>query len=221
MEATEQLVPTNRALLRPDQVAEMQDERKAFEAKLHSPKIEDKGAVMEQLRRLDKQFEDQCPKPFVGAENDRAVARIAYLEDKIKDGMLSHEEMRKCPPGAVDRHRQWESKNLDHITEWQNLQRRLNAENDNRESASIERLRPFASNMNMDNALIPGKQFFMPPPGVGPTVVFSSAEITKLRELAPDMAPRLPVLSNEQRAELKAVLREFMDAAELERQAAA
>jgi hypothetical protein len=41
--------------------------------------------------------------------------------------MLSHEEMRKCPPGAVDRHRRWEKKNKK-ILEWQNIQRRLNAE---------------------------------------------------------------------------------------------
>ena len=215
MEATETaLVPTKHSLLRPDQVDEMREEKKALEVKLHNPRIEDKGAVMEQLRRLDHQFETQRPKPFSSAEVDRGMRRISELEDKIRDGMLSHEEMRKCPPGAIDRHRNWEAKNLDNITEWQNLQRRLNAENDNRESASIERLRPLASTMNMDNAMIPGKQYFGPAPGAGPTVTFNSEEIAKLRELAPDMALRLPTLSNEQRGELKTVLLEFMNTKE-------
>lgn len=219
--ATQPLVPTKHALLRPDQVSEMLEEKASLESKMHNPRVEDKGPVREQLRRLSHQFETQRPKPFAADEIDRAVKREAELKEKILDGMLSQEEMRRCPPGAADHHRAWEDKNRDNIQEWQNIKRRMDCESGNQESASIETFRPRTSHMNMDNSIVPGKQFFLPPPGSAPTVTFSSAEIAKLRELAPDMAPRLPVLSNEQRAELKAVLREFMDAAELERQAAA
>lgn len=195
------------ALLRPDQVADMAEERTALEAKLHNPRVEDKGAVKEQLRRLNHQFETQRPKAYASNEIDAAVKREAELREKISDGMLSHEEMRKCPPGAVDRHRQWEAKNKPAILEWQNIQRRLNADGDDRESASIENFRPFASNLNMDGALIQGKQYYLPPPDAGPVVTFNADEYALIRRHAPEIALRLAILSNEQRAEVKEVLR--------------
>lgn len=207
MEAATALAPTTFALLRPDQVDEMQEERTALETKLHNPRIEDKGAVREQLKRLNHQFETQRPKAYVGADLDAAVRREAELRDQISRGMLSHEEMRKCPPGAIDRHRQWEKANKPAILEWQNIKRRLNADGDDRESASIENFRPMNSTMNMEGALIPGRQFFGPTPGAAPTVIFTEEEIATLKSMAPDVAMRLPLLTNEQRAEIKTVLR--------------
>jgi hypothetical protein len=159
----------------------MVEERKVLEEKLHSPRVEDKATVHEQLRRLTKQLETQRPKPFASDEIDRAVKREAELRDQIGLGMLSQEEMRKCPPGAVDRHREWEQRNKTKILEWQNIQRRLNAENDSRESASIETFRPKGSTMNMDGALIPGRQFFNVERVSGPTVTFNDDEIAMLR----------------------------------------
>lgn len=205
------LAPTTHALLRPDQVADMAEERATLEQKLNSPRVEDKGAVREQLKRLNHQLDTQIPKPFGSTEIDAAVKREAELREKIRgDGMLSHEEMRKCPPGAVDRHRAWEARNKPAILEWQNIKRRLDVESDNRESASIENFRPFDSSMNMDNALIPGKQFFLPPPDAGPVVTFNSEEIMTLRKHAPDVALRLATYTNEQRAEVKEVLKAFI-----------
>lgn len=202
------LAPTTHSLLRTDQVLEMEDEKSVLEKKLHNPNIQDKGAVADQLRRVTRQLESQRPKSFTSAEVDRAVKREAELRAEISKGMLSHEEMRKCPPGAVDRHRRWEKRNKTKILEWQNIQRRLHAQDDDQESASIETFRPTASSMNLDGALIPGKQFFLPPAGAATPVVFTDEDIAKLREASPELAAKLGLLSNEDRAQVKEILSE-------------
>lgn len=195
------------ALLRPDQVEEMEGERESLKKILNDREARvDRGAVMDQLRRVDHQLETQRPRPFAAEELDRAVKREAELRTQWLEGMPSQEEMRKCPPGAVDKHRAWEKRNKVAIAEWQNIQRRLNAGNDDRESASIERFRPVSSSLNMQNALIPGKQFFLPPEGVAPGVTFSNAELQILRETNPALADTIGLLNNEQRASVKEML---------------
>jgi hypothetical protein len=105
----------------------------------------------------------------------------------------------------VDRHRRWEKENKPRILEYQNIQRRLNADGDDRESASIENFRPTTSTMNMDGALIPGTQYYLPPVGVDPIVPFS----TTTSRCSPARARRRAearALTNAQRAELKAAI---------------
>jgi len=193
-------------LLRTDQIEEMEGERETLQRKLQSPHIEDKGAVAEQLRRMDKQLETQRPRPYASHEIDAAVRREEELRTKWTAGMLSMEEMRKSPPGAVDRHRAWEKRNKPAIAEWQNIQRRMNAGSEDRESASIERFRPAASTMNMHNALIPGKQYHLPPEGAALPVIFGEAELALIREAAPEIAALLSTMTNEQRAQAKEML---------------
>ena len=93
-------------LLRPNQVAEMRDEVKAAEAKLSNPAIQDKGEARKQLIRARSTLESQTPKPPVdAAEEGRMVSREKQLLNEIlSDGIPSQEEMRKAPPGAVDKH---------------------------------------------------------------------------------------------------------------------
>lgn len=194
------------ALLRPDQIEEMEGERQALERKFKNPNVEDKGVVAEQLRRLDNQLETQRPREYKSDEIDAAVKREAELRAGWTDGMLSQEEMRKSPPGAVDRHLQWERKNKSAIMEWQNIRRRLNHGSDARESASIELYRPTVSRMNMDNALIQGRQYFMPPESAARGEVFTDAQIAMLKQIFPGIADKIATLSNTQRQEVKAEL---------------
>lgn len=192
--------------LRNDQVEEMLGEKESLQKKLQSPHIEDKGTVAEQLRRLSHQLESQRPRPYAGPELDAAVKREAELRAIWTQGMLSQEEMRKNPSGAVDRHLAWERKNIRAIEEWQNIKRRLHAGDDSRESASIEQHRPTTSTMNMDSVQIQGKQFFLPPYGAAMPVTFTDAQIAVLKSIVPDLANRLGTLDNVQRAQVKDTL---------------
>lgn len=151
------------SLLRPHQREEMVAERETLERKLINPNIEDKGTVRRQMQQLDRQLETQTPKPFTEKEIDSAVKLEGELREQILTGMPSQEEMRKCPPGAIDKHRQWEKRNKAKLVEWKNLMLRLNAGTEDRDVANFEKYRPVTSNLNMDNAVIQGKQYFMPP----------------------------------------------------------
>lgn len=193
-------------LLRPDQVLEMEDERDTLQRKLNNPNVQDKAVVSEQLRRLKNQLDTQRPTPYADHEIDAAVRLEAELRGKWMQGMLSQEEMRKCPPGAADKHRAWEKRNKKLIGQWQNLQRRLTAGSDDMEAASIERFRPVASSMNMDGALIPGKQFFLGPMNAGLPVVFSEEQMNILRALNPQLADMIGTLTNRERASVKDTL---------------
>lgn len=193
-------------LLRNDQVVEMQDEIRVLEKKMVNPAIEDKGVVAEQLRRVKRQLDTQRPVAFTSEEVDRAVRREAELRDEISKGMLSHEEMRKNPPGAVDRHRAWEKRAKPLINEWKNIKRRLHAGDDSEEVASVELFRPTSSTMNMDGAQIQGKNFFLPPFNAGLPVTFSEEQLAVLRQLNPALADMLGTLTNHERAEVKDAL---------------
>jgi hypothetical protein len=193
------------SLLRVDQIEDMEGEREGLRKKLANPNIQDKGVVADQLRKLDTQLETQRPREFGSTEIDNAVKREAQLRDEWTRDMLSAEEMRKCPPGAVDRHLAWERKNKAKISEWQNIMRRLNAGSDAREIASIERFRPQVNSLNIHNPLIQGKQYFMPET-TSPSVVFSDEQIAMLKLIDPALAEKIGLLSNGQRSEVKSVL---------------
>lgn len=193
-------------LLRHDQVQEMLGEKESLVKKLANPRIEDKGTVAEQLRRLEGQLESQRPKEYSSTEIDAAVRREQILREQFTDGMLSQEEMRKNPAGAVGRLLEWERKNIRAIEEWQNIRRRLHVGSDDPDIASIERYRPVTSTMPMHDTQIQGKMMFMPPPGVGQATVFSDEQIAMLRALNPQLADQICLLNNVQRMEVKEVL---------------
>lgn len=192
---------STKPLLRPAQLEEMQSQVKTAEAKLSNPAILDKGEARKQLQRTKATLESQTPRPPVDAvEEGRMVSRQKHLLDQILVGMPSQEEMRKAPPGAVDKHMAWEKRNKPKILEWKNLQLRLKP--GEREAANLERHRPSASTLNMDNAYIQGKQIHIPD-GVGNTVTFNDAQINALRLVSPQLADALSLMSNQERGQVK------------------
>ncbi len=194
-------------VLRPNQVEDAKNEIKAAEAKLQSPHIEDKGEVAKQLRRLKKSFEDQAPRPAENPDEEgRMVARVRQLENEILVGMPSQEEMRKAPPGAVDKHMKWEKRNKLKILEWKNLKLRL-THGEESEAANLEMHRPVGSSLNMDNAHIPGKMMFMPAYDAGLPVTFTDEQLAYLRAANPELAGMLATLNRDQRAEVKEVVK--------------
>jgi len=194
-------------LLRPRQVEEARAEIKTAEEKLKSPHIEDKGEVVRQLQRMRKSFEQQVPRPPASPDEEGAMVRRARaLLAEIIPAMCSQEEMRKAPPGAVDKFMAGENSPAmkSKILEWKNLQLRLKP--GEREAANIERHRPVMSTLNMDNAHVPGKLIFLPPADAGLPVTFSDAQLALIRAADPVLADRLGSLSNVRRADVKRVV---------------
>ena len=191
-------------LLRPHQVEEAEAQVKSSEAKLSNPAILDKGEARKQLLRARSSLETQRPKPPTdAAEEGRMVARSKQLLGDILAGMPSQEEMRKAPPGAVDKHSGWEKRNKLKILEWKNLQLRLRP--GEREAANLERHRPVSSTLAMDNAFIQGKQIHIPD-NVGATVTFSDAELDQMDGLKAGLRDTVGAMTNEQRGVVKDML---------------
>lgn len=162
--------------LRPHQVQALNAEKNAIIDTLQAPdyirnQIHDKGALVKQVRSIEKLLHEDGPKVYAEGEIDPAVRRERELRDDLTHGMPTQAEMRRAPPGAVDKHRKWEAENKAKILEWKNLRIRLHASGMLDEHptatdvANLERFRPVggAHELNMDNALIDGKSIHLPP----------------------------------------------------------
>lgn len=191
-------------LLRPDQVDSAKDEIKSLEEKLSNKHIEDKAEVRRQLRRAKQDFENQVPRaPQNVEEEGQMVKRSRELLSEILPGMCSQEEMRKAPPGAVDKHRAWEARNKVRIMEWKHIMLRLTAGSGDRDAANLEKHRPTQSTLNMDNAFIHGKQIFLPDADAGRGVTFSDEQLAVLERISPEIRAKLASLDNPTRRKVK------------------
>ena len=142
-------------ILRPNQVAEYEQDMRIADAQLQDPRIQDKGAVRKRMQVLKQNFESQAPRPITdGTLKDKLWRESKELLDKITPGMLSAEEMRKNPPGAVDRHMRWERARKPLIKRWKKIMSVLNADNSpsytwNRDAANLEQFRPVSTTDRM------------------------------------------------------------------------
>ncbi len=214
---------TKTPLLRPVQVEEFKEEKARLEGELAAPpqmrsRIQDIGQVVKQLKNLDRQLEVFTPREYGRGEIDQARAREKYLRGKWSgDGMPTQAEMRRNPPGAVDKHRAWEERNKEIILEWKNIRLRLlqggqlNTTSQARDAANIEMFRPVggAQELNLDVAQITRPEMHFPP-GVPASVVMTDEEITKVRELAPELADKLTMMAADFREKIKALIEPMM-----------
>lgn len=161
--------------LRPNQVEEMQEEKRGIEQMLAAPahiqnQIQDRGAAMRHARNLEEQLHNHTPQPYAANALDQAVRREEELREEFTAGMPTQEEMRKAPAGAVDKHRAWERRNHERILEWKNVRLRLHATGmidapeDAQDIANIEKFRPrdAAHELPMQNTVVAGKHYSLP-----------------------------------------------------------
>lgn len=109
------------------------------------------------IRAMEDELEEYSPPATLeGSTRDALAKRQVELRESIKEGMLTHEEMRRNPPGAVDQHRKWERAKKDAITEYKNVSRALEPFSDAKDLASVELFRPSGGPSFSVNAQIPG-----------------------------------------------------------------
>lgn len=191
--------------LRPGQVQELENEKSRITHALKNNKdqIQDVADARKQVRKIDRMLDEQAAPEITGEALDAAVARRDELQAEILKGMPSHEEMRKCPPGAVNKHITWEKRNKDAINEWKNLQLQINRGTDDADIANIETLRPSKSTLNMHNSIVEGSTMI----GIdtaAPTTVLTSEDLKLIKERAPaEVSGKLCLMDAEQRAIVK------------------
>lgn len=164
-ESTKVEVPTNRLYLADRQVREIKDEIDTIERSVSSPnaKLQDKHSAHKQLRALRADMEKQMAPETTPEQRDQLAKDERELRQKIVEAMPSQEEMRKCPPGAIGKEVRFQKTFKTKIIQWKNTIRMLEAGNDDPDVSNLEKFRPKASTLNMDNAIIQGKQYFIPP----------------------------------------------------------
>jgi hypothetical protein len=157
---------SNTNYLRPEQVREMKDEATSIDETLANPVtralIDDPGEMVRTRQRLEKQIETQSPPKLSPEDRDAAARELGEVTDRIREGMPTAEEMRKMPPGAIGKHRSWESRHKDDVLRYKRLQIMLNPESTDPDLCNIEKLRPRSNTLNLDNALIPGSEVYLP-----------------------------------------------------------
>jgi len=208
---------TTRQLLRADQTQELKEKRQGLENTLSAPphvlnQVQDVGALRTRLQRTVRMLEEQGPKPYSPDQVDSAVAREKFLRESAAQGMPTQEEMRRNPSGAVDKHRNWESRNKEKILEWKNIRRRLHEGgqiddlSNAQDVANFERYRPSggAQQLNMANEQIAGTDYYMV--DTPRSVVLDDSEIDLLKQVDPELADSLATASPEVRAAIKDTL---------------
>ena len=152
-----------RRIFRPWEADVVKSSKRSLQKALESPHVEDKSAVRAAIGRMnDMEYEHGVPQ-LTPEQRDKASKKVKELEGQIREGMLSSEEMRRNPPGAVDQNVWWERRNKDRIRQWRNLNAALHPGIPADQAQSLfspERLRPRHSHMNMDGAQIPAVRTF-------------------------------------------------------------
>jgi len=101
----------------------------------------DRAALNRQDKKLEQAIKDGSPTVLRGGQKDKAVSEAGELESHITDGMPTRDEMQRPlhHPGAVQKHMNWEKRNLHNILRWKQLKRQLNPGDPT--TSSVENLR--------------------------------------------------------------------------------
>jgi hypothetical protein len=149
--------------LRPREIASLESDKKTQVDNLQSgdPRI-DKVQCVKNLKKIDKMLE-QAPPDLTPIQKDKVAKKIKELEEDIVVGMVSHEDMRKNPDGAVDQNIAWLKQKKAKVFAWQNLlaaQHKGIPQEMANDLFNVDRLRPRASKLNLESAQISGTNFY-------------------------------------------------------------
>lgn len=136
----ERLAQTN--LLRSHQRVALGEDQRQLEEQVKQPGIQQAGHIRQELRRLDKQLATQSPQSITPEERDLLAKKKTELLTEVTAGMLTKEEMRRNPAGAVHRHLSWERANKKKIVLLKNIMIQLDPDSDDPDLANLERYRP-------------------------------------------------------------------------------
>lgn len=189
--------------LRPHQVESLTEEKERLEKIVNAPAWNggDRGVAARRMSQITKMLESQSPKLIKGTlASEVYQAAQQVLTDDIRPAMLTREEMRRNPAGAVGTFiRQENSKPVQRaINTWKRAMFALDPTTEDPDHANIERFRPEkalegSASTFMAGAQIPGHFAMspqakanwptnMPPEGT----VDSPQKQAKRRELSPE-----------------------------------
>lgn len=212
---------TTRNVLHPRQVAEMRETAAQQKEMLTAPayirsQIQDPQALANSITHLEDVLAKEAPQPIPAGRMDEAVKLEASLREAWLEGMPTQAEMRRNPPGAVDKNRAWDRRVKTQVLLWKHMRRRLHASgvsdfglDDEADISNIEKFRPRSSptELGLNPAQIEGKIIALPPVGSGQAVVFSEADLALLKGIDPEIAASIGLLPNVARRQILDIIR--------------
>lgn len=216
---------TSTTLLRPQQIAEGREELSRLDGILNAPphiraRISDPRMMRKRRDSLKSELDRFTPRAYARDEVDGAIKELANLEDDIRRGMPSSVEMRRNPPGAVQKHMEWDKKAKAKVLRMKHIGLRLDAGGDlpsnigyAGEIGNVERLRPLESvrDLPMDGAQIAKTRDFHIGRDGANQVILSDAEIKAVGELDSELASSLALLPADKRAAVKAIVAKLLE----------
>lgn len=128
-----------------DHIGQVLDQRNWAQSTMTA---EGRQLLARRRRALEDQLAEGAPPTVSGETKDALNKRRLELEDAMRVGMPTQEEMRRNPPGAVDKHRKWEAANKARKLERDNILHALDPDDDSKDKTNIDMIRP--------SGLIPG-----------------------------------------------------------------
>lgn len=121
------------------------------------------GRLQQQNERQKKVLRDQSPPPLTPAQRDKIATINALALESAKEGMLSQEELRHKPVGAVDRQKAYDKAKKRDVLTWKRTQILLNPQSDNGDLCNLERFRPLRPTVDLlANADLPAVHTMSP-----------------------------------------------------------
>ena len=156
--------------LKAREIAEVKTELEGIDATLSPSNFARNSISQDGLKHLhdrriflQDKLEDHTAPELTPTLRDAFSKRLGELEAKIREGMPTHEDMRRNPAGAVDQHRRWERLNKANILERRNALIALNPGDDSKDLTNIDMIRPHSAALTqtgtstfMADAQIPG-----------------------------------------------------------------
>ena len=203
--------------LKLSQIEEMAQEKQRLDSMMKAPphisnQVQDRAQVYTTLKKIDKSLASDTATPYTGEQLDKAVAREKELREKFTAKMPTAAEMRRNPPGAVDKQLAFEEQCGKDVAEWKNIRRRLYVSGvlpsnvSERSMSNIELFRPVGGSgeLPMDGAQIPQTKTFY---GLGGrSTPFKEDELAVLKLLAPSVYEKLALMSADERDAVKEAL---------------
>jgi len=149
--------------LRPHQQEAYRTEQRRLQAIVNAPAYVtgvNRGVAAKKAREVESAISTQMPQPISGSERDQ-ISKLAdaVMADDIRPAMLTREEMRRNPAGAVGQFLKRESHPIvkHAVRLWKRAMFALEPQSEDPDLANIERFRPeLGASTILTNAQLPG-----------------------------------------------------------------
>lgn len=160
-------IPVNGTYLADRQVKEWQAEIETLERTLGDPgalkQLQDPSGAAQHLRNMQAAMRAEAPPDTTPEQRDALAKEERELIDEIAPAMLSQEEMRKCPAGAIGAELKFQRAFKKKIIRWKNIRRIRHKGDDDPDVSNLELHRGTTNRLPSGNPLIPGRNHFLSP----------------------------------------------------------